>query len=342
MNTKRNTTELSARKLKYLAIVLGGGALFALALQWFLSFALESKAEMAPTDTHREELQAPAPDAFTGIVLEARAAYVVDLTTKKVLFAKNENEKLPLASITKLMTALVARDHMRNDVVITLSKEDLSAEGDSGLHPGERWRMGDLLDVMLLISSNDAAHAIAGFVGANGLPAQAGLQDIDVEMARTKFVSMMNEKARALGFSTMEFFNESGLDIDLTKNGLPPARAGGAQAGGYGSAHDVVALMTTLWQTYPTTLEITARKDARIMSQDNIAHILPNTNEAAGRYAGLIASKTGYTDLASGNLVILFDIGMGHPVAAVVLGSTYKGRFEDMHALTQATLKAVN
>jgi D-alanyl-D-alanine carboxypeptidase len=176
---------------------------------------------------------------------------------------------------------------------------------------------------MLLVSSNDAAHAIAGFVGADGLPKE------DTAGARVKFVSMMNEKAKTLDFSTMEFFNESGLDIDKAKNG------------GYGSAHDVAALMAILWQTYPTTLEITARKDARITSQDNIVHILPNTNEAAGRYAGLIASKTGYTNLAGGNLAILFDVGVGHPVVAVILGSTYKGRFEDMRVLTQATLKTL-
>jgi len=311
------------KRLKYLAIVLGGGALLSLVLQGLFSFLLGATVKVEDQQASVIE-SAPTENPFDDVAIEARAAFVVDLSTKKVLFAKNENEKLPLASITKLMTALVARDHMRNDVVITLSKDDLAAEGDSGLRPGERWRMGDLIDVMLLISSNDAAHAVAGFVGADGLPGE------DIAGARARFVSMMNERAKTLGLSTMEFFNESGLDIDKVR------------AGGYGSAHDVAALMATLWQTYPTTLEITARKDARIISQDKIAHILPNTNEAAGRYPGLVASKTGFTDLAGGNLVILFDIGIGHPVIAVVLGSSYKGRFEDMHALTQATLKAVN
>jgi len=330
MNTKKNMTEIGAKRLKAIALVLGGGALVVLSLQGFLSFALEGKSQVA--GVRAEEKVAPKPDPFAGISLEAHAAYVFDLATKKVLFAKNENEKLPLASVTKLMTTLVARDHMRNDVVITLSKDDLATEGDTGLRPGERWRMGDLLNVMLLISSNDAAHAIAGFVGANGLSGG------DITGARAKFVSMMNEKAKTLGSSTMEFFNESGLDVDPAKNASP---ATVPIAGGYGSARDVATLMATLWQTYPETLEITARKDARITSQDKIAHILPNTNEAAGRYAGLVASKTGYTDLAGGNLAIIFDIGLGHPVVAVVLGSTYKGRFEDMHALTQATLKAL-
>ena len=157
-------TELSMKRLKSLAIVLCGTALFALALQGFLSSVLDESVEVKNQKASVIE-SVPTTDPFADVTLEARAAYVVDLATKKVLFAKNENEKLPLASVTKLMTALVARDHMRNDVVITLAKEDLSAEGDTGLRPGERWRMGDLLDVMLLISSNDAAHAIAGFVG---------------------------------------------------------------------------------------------------------------------------------------------------------------------------------
>ena len=74
---------------------------------------------------------------------------------------------------------------------------------------------------------------------------------------------------------------------------------------------------------------------------DNRVHILSNTNESLGRYPGILGSKTGYTDLAGGNLVIVFDVGINHPVAAVVLGSTREGRFEDMAKLTQATLKTI-
>ena len=138
---------------------------------------------------------------------------------------------------------------------------------------------------------------------------------------------MMNEKARVLGLTQMEFFNESGLDIDQV------------QAGGYGSAHDVALLFAELWKKYPETIEVTARKDARIVSQDEIAHILPNTNEIIGKFSGLVASKTGYTTLAGGNLAIIFDRGIGDPVVAVVLGSTYKGRFDDMEKLVEATRK---
>jgi D-alanyl-D-alanine carboxypeptidase len=65
-------------------------------------------------------------------------------------------------------------------------------------------------------------------------------------------------------------------------------------------------------------------------------HIFPNTNEALEHLPGLIASKTGYTDLAGGNLAIVFDKGIGHHFVAVVLGSSRQGRFSDMRALMEA------
>ena len=326
MITRKNKEEISAKKLRAIAVVLGGGAGLTLALQSFLSFALPTQAQMQTQeqDGTSSELRAVVPaDPFENISLEARAVFVFDLKKRLTLFARGENEKLPLASITKLMTALIAREQMSESVVVTLSKDDLAAEGDSGLRTGERWRLGDILNVMLLVSSNDAAHSVAGFVGANGYVGG----DTDIDVARVRFIQMMNEKARVLGLTQMEFFNESGLDIDQV------------QAGGYGSAHDVALLFAELWKKYPETIEVTARKDARIVSQDEIAHILPNTNEIIGKFSGLVASKTGYTTLAGGNLAIIFDRGIGDPVVAVVLGSTYKGRFDDMEKLVEATRK---
>ncbi len=310
------------KKFRALTAVLFVGALLTIGTEWFISSAIQSRNMSASVSgVLKEELHA-TKDPFQNITLEARAVYVFDVVTNKVLFAQNENEKLPLASVTKLMTALVAREHIPGNMVMTLTKEDLKSEGDTGLHPGERWRIWNLIDVMLLVSSNDAAHAIASFVGLGG-------QDMSLAASRTQFIQMMNEKAKTLGFSSMEFFNESGLDVSETING------------GYGSAREVALLMTELWNKYPETLEITARKDARIYSEDKLAHILPNTNEDTGRFPGLLGSKTGYTTLAGGNLAIIFDRGIGSPVVAIVLGSTYKDRFSDMQKLVQATLKVV-
>ena len=322
MNTKSNSGEIITKRAHALALVLGGGAAFTIAMQGLLSFAIPTQAEMITTLPSVTQ-SAPVVNLSDNIPLEARAAYVFDLKTGTVLFARNENEKIPLASVTKIMTALVARENISEGAVITLTKDDLSAEGDSGLRLGERWRAEDLLSVMLLISSNDAAHTIARFVGSVNHSTQADTPVID----RTHFIQMMNEKALALKLSEMEFFNESGLDVSETQNG------------GYGSARNVAELFAELWKKYPSAVEITSHKDARIISQDDIAHILPNTNEIVGHIPGLIASKTGYTTLAGGNLAVIFDRGMGDPIVAVVLGSSFKGRFEDMKKIVSTVTR---
>lgn len=325
MNTKKEMEGLSPRRLRNLAAVLGTGALLSIIMQGLLSFAIPTQAETSP-ELSSELRAVKSTNPFENISLEARAVYVLDAKTKAVLFARNENEKLPLASVTKIMTALVARDTVSESAVLTLTKDDLAAEGDSGLRSGERWRAGDILNVMLLVSSNDAAHAVAGFIGAYGQKDQNN--NSDAKASRVHFVQMMNEKAHALGLTQMDFFNESGLDINETQNGSLSTAP--ATAGGYGSARDVAILFLELWNKYPETVEVTSRKDARIVSQNDIAHILTNTNEIIGRIPGLVASKTGYTKLAGGNLAVIFDRGIGKPVVVVILGSSYKGRFDDM------------
>ncbi|OHA79933.1 MAG: hypothetical protein A2747_01795 [Candidatus Yonathbacteria bacterium RIFCSPHIGHO2_01_FULL_44_41] len=324
MNTKRDREKIITKRAHALLVVLGGGAGIAILMQGLLSFALPTSAESV-MDVPKEIRSATTTNPFENISIEARAVYVFRLNTSTVLYAKNENEKLPLASITKLMTALVAREYFSESAAMTLSSDDISAEGDSGLRVGERWRFGDLLNVMLLVSSNDAAHAVASFVGSEGRVSQG----INTTLARASFVQMMNEKALAFKFEQMQFFNESGLDVSMTQNG------------GYGSARNVAELFAELWKKYPETVEITAHKDARIFSQDSIAHILPNTNEIVGHIPGLVASKTGFTDISGGNLAVIFDRGIGDPVAVVVLGSSYKGRFVDVQKLITATLNSI-
>lgn len=334
MEKHKETLKVLSKRIRPLLIVLVGGAVLMIALQALFSF-------LTPVDTqskwgYKKNKTVETPDAFKNISLEAQAAYVFDIKNQKVIFALRENDKLPLASLTKIMTALVARDYASESALVTLSRGDLAAEGDSGLHGGERWRLGDLMNAMLIISSNDAAHAVARFIGADGQPTSTA----DEDNARMRFVSMMNAKALELKLLQMEFLNESGLDIEDavlkdTMQGILPT----GHAGAYGSAHDVALLFTELWQKYPTTIEITALPAARIVSQDNIVHVLPNTDEAIGKFPGLIASKTGYTPLAGGNLAILFDRGFGNPVVAVVLGSSIKGRFEDMEKLVIAAQK---
>lgn len=334
MDTRKNKDKITAKKLHSIAVVLVGGAGLAIAMQGLLSLILPTQDGISVniSDTREEIRTAKIVNPFAGVSLEARAGYVLELKTGAVLFAKNENERLPLASVTKLMTAFIAREHLPESAVVTLTSDDLVVEGDSGLRPGERWRLGDILNVMLLVSSNDAAHAVALFVGADGLSNQS----VDSSVTHARFVQMMNEKALALGLEQMQFFNESGLDVAVSQSGQLAQVGTLEKGGGYGSARDVAILFSELWKKYPETIEITAHKDARIYSQDEVAHILPNTNEIVGHIPGLVASKTGFTNLSGGNLAVIFDRGIGDPVVVVVLGSSYKGRFEDMEKLVSA------
>ena len=325
MKKTKEEMKMLWKKIKPLSLLLILGVALALAMHAvsFFPVTLNKSAQQ----NNSKNFTATVSNAFENISLEAHAAYVFDIHSKQVLYAFHENDKLPLASITKLMTAFVARDHASENALLVLSKDDLATEGDSGLRLGERWRLGDLLNTMLIISSNDAAHAVARFIGGDEQPAiTEGQQD----SARTRFVQMMNQKAHELGLAQTEFFNESGLDISSDTPG------GETINGGYGSAHDVAVLFSDFWTKYASTVEITALPAARITSQDNIVHVLPNTDEAIGKFSGLIASKTGYTTLAGGNLAIIFDRGINDPVVAVVLGSSYSGRFDDMAKLVTA------
>ncbi len=323
MNTKRQM-DFSTKRIKALAIVLVGGAFVTIALDVFLSSVYANQAQNVSREKAQEELRAKAlatAGSFAGIALEARAAFVFDLSTNLQIFARSENEKLPLASLTKIMSAVVAEGQTGEDVIITITADDLLGEGDSGLRPGERFRRSDISDFMLIASSNDAARALATFVGSDG----QGTYDSDLLRARENFIQMMNDEARVRSFTSMKFTNESGLDSNQ------------AHGGGYGSAREIALLLADIVRKSPNLLEATTRKEPRIVSVSGVPYTVINTNEIVGRIPGLIASKTGYTALAGGNLAVVFDIGIGHLIVAVVLGSGYEGRFRDMEKLVAAT-----
>ncbi|HEY4509349.1 MAG TPA: hypothetical protein VJC13_03705 [Candidatus Paceibacterota bacterium] len=266
--------------------------------------------------------QALSPNAFDSISLQGKSAYVFDVTANKVLFKKNEFLQLPLASITKLMTALVATDLYSKDAHVIIKREFLAGEGDSGLFVDETWRMKDLLDFSLVSSSNDGAISIASTVGAFDLKTD------DYVLGRKNFVSRMNDKAKVLGLKETYFINESGLD----ENG---------SSGGYGSAIDVAKLMQYILENKPEIVEATKYQSISIKSF-NKTHTAKNTDMVINEIPNLIASKTGYTDMAGGNLVVAFDASIGRPIIVVVLGSSEQGRFSDVSKLVNASLKYIS
>jgi serine-type D-Ala-D-Ala carboxypeptidase (penicillin-binding protein 5/6) len=244
-------------------------------------------------------------DPFATVSLQANSAYVFDTRNQKVLFAKNASDILPLASITKIMTADVASELLSPTTTVSIRKEDLSQEGDSGLFLNERWTFKKLLDFTLAVSSNDGASALASAAGPN-------------------FVEKMNEKAKILGLSSMQFFNPTGLDESATKSGA------------YGSATDVAKLFLYTLQTHPEVFGATRYGKFTISSLDNFSHVAINTDAEINNIPGIIGSKTGFSDLAGGNLAIIYDASISYPIIVVVLGSTYDGRFADVTSLIRA------
>ena len=236
--------------------------------------------------------------------LEAKAAALYDIKSGRLLYQKNANEQLPLASLTKLMAAEVVLSQKSPDTPVQISLNDVRATGDSGLKIGDTVTLGDLIKFSLVASSNDAMTAAAASLGADPIAA-------------------MNTAAYALGLTKTHFFNVTGLDVTTTTSGA------------YGSAYDVARLAATFYRNHPGYFELTTRPDVQIDQSGKVLSAAA-TMEPLQNIPGFVAAKTGYTDLAGGNLVAVFDLEPGLTVVAAVLGSTHEGRFSDIKTLIEA------
>lgn len=262
---------------------------------------------------------------FPNVPIGGKAAVVYDVLNEEILFDKNADIQLPLASLTKIMMVFVARDILSEDAIVEINTNFLNEEGDSRLRDGQKWRLKDIIDLTLVESSNDGAAAIAG--------AWVTFQKENSRLAgkdeKSAFVEAMNTKAKKLELSQTYFLNETGLD----KNEFI--------SGGYGSARDTAKMFSYAVLKFGSAFEATRYDKVKVSSLGKTEYVAKNTNTSVEKIPGIIASKTGYTDLAGGNLVIMFDAGLGHPIAISVLGSSKEGRFEDVSALVQATLNYI-
>lgn len=282
----------------------------------FLLVVIAFTIIFAYTSNHKIKIdEIPTPVVknveFNNTNVIAEAAIVWDVKNEKALFSKNANEVLPLASITKVVSALTASQNASEDTTIGITSSDLMAEGDSGLLIGEQWTLKDLLNLTLVSSSNDGARAVANVVGAS---------------QNNLFVDTMNQTAQSIGLTDTRFYNENGLDIDKVKSG------------GYGSAYDIAKLFDYIMRNKPELLEATRYSNFPVSSINNGTKIIENTNTGLPITPGILASKTGYTDLAGGNLAVVVDPGMSGPYVIVVLGSNYDGRFKDIEMLSKDLL----
>lgn len=309
------------------AIVLSVFALMVvLAVKSILFF--ESQYEESLLAEENRARQIVQSDPFADLFLTAKAFYVWDTRAEKAIAFFNEETQFPLASLTKLMTVLVASEISPNGIIITIDQPDLDGEGDNGLRVGEKWRLADIIDFVLMSSSNDGARALASVANAfaGGENAESGDDNDKDAQARSLFVKEMNKKAKKLGLAQTFYLNESGLDITE------------ALSGAYGSAKDTAILLENILREYPYLLEVSARAKTRLDS-DILSHSVDNTNQMINIFPNVVASKTGWTDLAGGNLVIAFDMGIGHTIIISILGSTKEDRFSDMEQLIWASIE---
>jgi D-alanyl-D-alanine carboxypeptidase len=220
------------------------------------------------------------------------------------------------------MTAVVASESAPLYTTVSITKDDLSAEGNSGLKVGERWSLRDLLSFTLVSSSNDGAKALASVASRDGTFTQKAGKD---QNRSADFVLKMNQEAQNLKLTQTFFLNETGLDVSSTTSGA------------YGSARDVADLLSYVLVRYGEIIEDTTYERIDIPSLDQTHHAI-NTNKALRAIPGIVASKTGFTDLSGGNLAVVFEIAPSHPIIAVVLGSTPTGRFTDMSLIASTAL----
>jgi D-alanyl-D-alanine carboxypeptidase (penicillin-binding protein 5/6) len=286
------------------------GAVFA--MEYFKSPVLPQKSQSAAA----AEIMA-AKDAFSGVSVLAQGVIVADIDTGAVLYQKNADVQLPLASLTKVPLVLVVSEVLDPQSIITIGHDTSYNSKASQLLTGERWKAGDLIAYTLVASSNDGAQILAD-------AADEALQAKYPQAQGPASLWRMNDLAKSLGLRTTYFLNPTGLDISTT------------QSGAYGSARDVAKLFAYASKTAPQLFEKTATSSVSITSLDGQIANAENTDEALDAIPGMIMGKTGLTDLAGGNLAVVFAAN-GKRYVAVALGSTETGRFTDIQILTAAT-----
>jgi D-alanyl-D-alanine carboxypeptidase len=224
-------------------------------------------------------------------------AYLVVSASGDTLLERNADERVPMASITKLMTVLVTLEHAKLDDVVTVEKQAAEVgESTIYLERGEHLTVRELIEAALIQSANDAAVALAQYVGHGSIRA---------------FVAMMNAKARELGLTETHFANPDGLDT----------------AGHYSSARDVTRLAEILMH------DAFVRSVVRLRVARITGRTLHTWNDLLATFPGLIGVKTGHTG-AAGWSEVAAARGRGVTIYATLLGEpTRSARNSDLAQL---------
>jgi serine-type D-Ala-D-Ala carboxypeptidase (penicillin-binding protein 5/6) len=248
----------------------------------------------------------------------AHSSLIMDVDTKKVLFESDGNEQRQIASLTKMMTAVLAMEKVKNlDEEVTIDENavyiagtKIGCPGSGKCNHGPRLKVGEkisvlnLLKAMLMNSANDAAYSIGKHI--------AGSED--------QFAEMMNEKAKELGLKNTHFCTASGLEPD------------GRESECYSSAYDIASIAAYAMR-YDLIWQIMRLPDMTIYSSDGqCSHDIFNTDQVKDIISNCIGGKTGFTPLAGRSLLLAAsDSTQKHKIIAVLLDDPY--RWQDIKTM---------
>lgn len=241
--------------------------------------------------------------------ITAKSAIIYDLDNDKAIFEKNSAQRLPMASLTKIMTAIIALENKRLDDEYKVTGRDLVGEDSMGLSAGEVLTFDELLHGLMLPSGNDAAEVLAG----------------NYKFGRSGFITAMNKRAESLGLTNTRFDNPSGLQGD------------GVQ---YTTAYDLLILTKYALDNYPEFRKTVSTAEYIIpQTLKHKSFELYNETNLLTTYEGVRGVKTGYTPEAGFCLVTYIDY-KGHKLIGVILNS--ENRRGEMKNLLDYSLKKLD
>jgi serine-type D-Ala-D-Ala carboxypeptidase (penicillin-binding protein 5/6) len=258
-------------------------------------------AQLAPTPAPTPQVNIPKSKGYVAPPVTATAVEIVDLASGYVLYAKDANKRVPIASTTKVMTAMVGSEYFQPTSVLQVGSAATVDGSSMGLKLGEQITYRNVLYGLMLNSGNDAAYAIStNYPGGTAA-----------------FVAAMNQKAKDLGLNDTHFDNPAGFD----------------SPNHYSSASDL-AKIAAFAQKDQQFDRIIATKETEVASVDKThVHPLKNLNKLLGE-EGVLGMKTGTTPAAKESLITLVE-QQGKRVIIVMLGS--EDRFGETKGLIKWT-----
>lgn len=313
-----NKTELIKKIVTYALFVILGVFIALISLNLIKYAEIENKQNIIAKENEikkniiaKENLEKKKDEylkkeILSNLNVQAKAFQVKTLGTDKILFQKNEEKILGIASLTKMATSIVSLNEYENDTEIEIKKSFLFTANNHELISREIFNSKDLTEFMFIVSSNIASLALS-YGGTL------------VEENHKIFLEKMNDLAEKIGMKSTIFFSDSGLDVNSNVSGS------------YSTAKDISKLIKYLYEQYPDFAVNTAVSEKNICS-NIMCHEIKNTNPLLNTVPGIKLSKTGWTKKAQGNLALIYEFG-GQEYSIVILNSTKEGRFADAEQL---------